>query len=165
MVKRMNPMSLQNRTIIVTGAGQGIGRAVSMVAQLVGRFGAVHGLVNNAGITWPAMIKKMTLDQRNDVVRVNQPDHFLCIRAVGRQMLEQAEAEVTSPGTIVNVSSNAGRKGSIWADQLQRHEVGPHRDDDERDPRVVAARRAHQFCLFRTHRDADDRNCARRPLP
>jgi 3-oxoacyl-[acyl-carrier protein] reductase len=84
-----------------------------MVAQLVGRFGAVHGLVNNAGITWPAMIKKMTLDQWNDVVRVNQTDDFSCLRAVGRQMLEQVEAEVTSLGTIVNVSSNAGRKGSI----------------------------------------------------
>jgi 3-oxoacyl-[acyl-carrier protein] reductase len=36
MVKRMNPMSLQNRTTIVTGAGQGIGRAVSMLALDLG---------------------------------------------------------------------------------------------------------------------------------
>lgn len=155
-----NPMSLHNRTIIVTGAGQGIGRAVSMlaldlganlvavdrnkdgiesivaeqgadrvlavagdvtdesfvssmVAQSVERFGAVHGLVNNAGVTRPGMIKKMTLDQWNDVVRVNQTGAFLCLQAAGRQMLKQAEAGVASPGTIVNVSSNAGRKGSI----------------------------------------------------
>jgi 3-oxoacyl-[acyl-carrier protein] reductase len=156
----MNPMSLQDRAIIVTGAGQGIGRAVSMLAlelganviavdrnkegiesivaekggdrvlaiagdvtdaafvssmvdQTVERFGAVHGLVNNAGVTRPAMIKKMTLDQWNDVVKVNQTGAFLCLQAVGRQMLKQAEAGAATPGSIVNVSSNAGRKGSI----------------------------------------------------
>jgi 3-oxoacyl-[acyl-carrier protein] reductase len=155
-----NPMSLQDRTILVTGAGQGIGRAVSllalelganlaavdrntegvesiassvhgarvlpltgdiadptfverMVKESVARFGAVHGLVNNAGITRPAMIKKMTLEQWNDVLRVNQTGAFLCLQAVGCQMLKQAEGGSRAPGAIVNVSSNAGRRGSI----------------------------------------------------
>jgi len=156
----LNPMSLQDRAIIVTGAGQGIGRAVSLLALELGahviavdrnqsaveslaaeapgnrvlplagdvsdpifvdammqatltRHAAVHGLVNNAGITRPAMIKKMTLDQWNEVLKVNQTGAFLCLQAAGRQMLIQAEAGVASPGAIVNVSSNAGRHGSI----------------------------------------------------
>ena len=37
--------------------------AQAVVEQGVARFGAVHGLVNNAGVTRPAMIEKMTLDQ------------------------------------------------------------------------------------------------------
>ena len=103
-------VSLEGRTIVVTGAGQGIGKALvelsialganvvaldlnaetlqaalaplpqervlavvgsvvdadlaaQAVADAVARFGAVHGLVNNAGITRPAMIDKMTARQ------------------------------------------------------------------------------------------------------
>jgi 3-oxoacyl-[acyl-carrier protein] reductase len=84
-----------------------------MVSMAVDRFGAVHGLVNNAGITRPAMIKNMSLEDWNSVIHVNQTAAFLCLQAVGRQMLVQAEAGIHKPGAIVNVSSNAGRKGSI----------------------------------------------------
>ncbi|HMN80020.1 MAG TPA: SDR family NAD(P)-dependent oxidoreductase, partial [Burkholderiaceae bacterium] len=102
-----NIVSLEGRTVIVTGAAQGIGRAIgelvvelggnlvavdlngdglstalqalpegrvltqvgnvadpafaqAAVEQAVQRFGAVHGLVNNAGIIRPAMIEKMS---------------------------------------------------------------------------------------------------------
>src|SRR4051812_43919270 len=112
-----NPMRLNGRTIIVTGAAQGVGQAVaqcvlslggnvvaidmneagltslvsgpagervlavtgdvskedfaqSAVGQSVSRFGAVHGLVNNAGIVRAAMIEKMTLAQWQQVVDV-----------------------------------------------------------------------------------------------
>lgn len=156
----INPMSLQGKTIIVTGAGQGIGRATAelaldlganvaavdlrpeglealvardgearvlaltgdvtdpafvqgMVARTAERFGQVNGLVNNAGISRAAMINKMTLDQWEAVIRVNQTAAFLCLQAVGIQMLAQAEAGDPTPGSIINVSSNAGRRGSI----------------------------------------------------
>ena len=156
----VNPMSLADRTVIVTGAGQGIGRAVAdLVIQLggnavvvdmnvavleeaksafpegkvltvdgdisdeatvlavvdaaVAKFGAVHGLVNNAGITRPAMIEKMTFDQWNQVIAVHLTGAFLCTQAVGRHMISRAKAGEANPGAIVNVSSDAGVQGTI----------------------------------------------------
>ncbi len=155
-----NPMSLENRTILVTGAAQGIGRAVAelcvelggrvavadmngeavqdlaatlgpdrarayvgnvaeagfvqdMVADIANAFDGIHGLVNNAGIIRPAMIDKMPVAQWQEVIDVNLTGVFLCLQAVGRHMLERAKDGESDPGRIVNVSSDAGRRGTI----------------------------------------------------
>jgi 3-oxoacyl-[acyl-carrier protein] reductase len=156
----INPMSLSERTVIVTGAAQGIGLGVarlvvalggnaviadmnsdaleaavgtlpsanalgvqakvsdeesvqSLVEQAVTRFGAVHGLVNNAGISRPAMIDKMTREQWNAVLAVHLEGAFLCTQAVGRHMIARAKAGEGNPGSIVNISSDAGVQGTI----------------------------------------------------
>jgi 3-oxoacyl-[acyl-carrier protein] reductase len=155
----INPMSLDGRVVVVTGAGQGIGRAVSdlcialggsvagvdlnaegleaaakehgdrflplvgsvtdqavvadCVAKTVEKFGAIHGLVNNAGITRPAMINKMTDQQWSQVIDVHLNGAFYFTQAVGKQMLAQAKAGMAAPGAIVNISSDAGRRGSV----------------------------------------------------
>jgi 3-oxoacyl-[acyl-carrier protein] reductase len=153
-------VSLQGRTVIVTGAAQGIGKAISELAvglggavvaldlngaalkaamkslpaervmtvtgsvvdadlaactveEAVKRFGAVHGLVNNAGITRPAMIEKMTVQQWQDVIDVHLTGAFYWLQAAGRHMVQRAKAGDKSGGSIVNISSDAGRKGSI----------------------------------------------------
>ena len=157
----MNPIvSLAGRTVIVTGAGQGIGKALvelsiglganivavdlngetlaatvaplpadrvlavqgsvadpavadRAVADALARFGAVHGLVNNAGIIRPAMIDKMTDQQWQDVIDVHLTGSFYWMRAVGRHLVERAKGGDKTGGSIVNISSDAGRKGSI----------------------------------------------------
>ncbi len=155
----MNPMSLAGRTIIVTGAGQGIGLAISKLAidlganvagvdmnaeslhmaaetfngrflalagnvadesfavdaveQTCAKFGAVHGLVNNAGIGRPAMIEKMTAQQWQQVLDVHLNGSFYFTQAVGRKMIARAKEGEARPGSIVYISSDAGRRGTI----------------------------------------------------
>jgi 3-oxoacyl-[acyl-carrier protein] reductase len=154
-----NIVTLENKTIVVTGAAQGIGRAIvelatalgarvaavdlkaaaiesyatgmngavlplegdvsdpafaeGAVARTIENLGPIHGLVNNAGIIRPAMIEKMTLQQWSDVMRVHLTGSFLWSQAVGRTMLERAKHGEKAPGAIVNISSDAGRAGSI----------------------------------------------------
>ena len=83
------------------------------VRDVKARIGDIHGLVNNAGITRPAMIEKMTLQQWSEVISVHLTGAFLWTQAVGRIMVAQGKAGRESAGSIVNISSDAGRAGSI----------------------------------------------------
>jgi 3-oxoacyl-[acyl-carrier protein] reductase len=83
------------------------------VSDVKARIGAIDGLVNNAGITRPAMIEKMTLQQWSEVITVHLTGAFLWTQAVGRIMVAQGKAGRESPGSIVNISSDAGRGGSV----------------------------------------------------
>ncbi|MEH6401931.1 MAG: SDR family NAD(P)-dependent oxidoreductase [Sneathiella sp.] len=155
-----NPMKLNGHNVVVTGAGQGIGEAVSrlivglggkailvdvqgdkvsslaeelgadntdvyvgsvadpgfvqkMVDDAVEKNGAIHGLVNNAGIVRAAMATKMPIDTWQQVIDVNLSGVFYCLQAVGRHMYQRAADGDTGPASIVNISSDAGRRGTI----------------------------------------------------
>src|SRR5262249_13180723 len=75
--------------------------------------GAVHGLVNNAGITRTAMIDKMSVEAWQAVIDVNLSGSFYFLQAVGRHMMTRAKAGDKAPGVIINISSDAGRRGTI----------------------------------------------------
>ncbi|MBA4759198.1 SDR family NAD(P)-dependent oxidoreductase [Sphingosinicella sp.] len=154
------PFQLQDRTYIVTGGAQGVGRALvefglscganvvmvdinqallddtaaqldhprlmavtadvaveadveAMVESTIARFGDVHGLINNAGIVRAAMAHDMGLATWQKVIDVNLTGAFLCLRAVGSRLIEKAERGDPNPGRIVNISSDAGRRGTI----------------------------------------------------
>jgi len=152
-----NLLTLTDRLIVVTGAAQGIGRAVATRAAALGarlvlidlngdgvrdvamtlgaehhvgsvadagfvqatvdvivrRHGVINGLFNNAGITRTAMIHKMSVADWQAVIDVNLTGVFLCLQAVGRHMIDSVESTPEAPRRIVNVSSIAGRRGTI----------------------------------------------------
>ncbi|MEQ9179738.1 MAG: SDR family NAD(P)-dependent oxidoreductase, partial [Nitratireductor sp.] len=85
----------------------------SAVDETVARHGALHGLVNNAGIVRAAMIAKMDRKTWQDVIDVNLSGVFYGLQAAGRHMLDRIENGDTSPASIVNISSDAGRRGTI----------------------------------------------------
>lgn len=185
-------MQLKDKVIIITGGGQGLGRAMAeylaaqgaqlalvdldqekldaavvacqgagtqarayicnvaneeqvtdMVAQVANDFGAIHGLVNNAGILRDGLtirvkdgeMSKMSLANWQAVIDVNLTGVFLCTREVAAKMIE-----LKTQGAIVNISSisRAGNMGQanysaakagvaadtvVWAKELARYGI------------------------------------------
>lgn len=153
-------MDLQGQNIIVTGAAQGVGRALTeallqyganvvmvdtngaaleafaatqaqgrvsvaagsvadeafvtrMVEDAVAHHGAVHGLVNNAGIVRAAMLEKMTLQEWQQVIDVHLTGAFLCLREVCKHMIARNKQGDPTPGCIINISSDTGKAGTV----------------------------------------------------
>lgn len=78
-----------------------------MVDDTIAAFGRVDVLFNNAGISKPAMLWKMTPEQWEEVIKINLTGTFNCLRAVAKPMIEQKS------GSIINVTSSAGLLGTI----------------------------------------------------
>lgn len=77
------------------------------VAKIEKELGPVDVLVNNAGITRDSTLRKMTLQQWNDVISTNLNSCFNLTRHIFPGMIER------NFGRIVNISSINGRKGQF----------------------------------------------------
>ena len=116
------------------------------VVATVEAFGAVNGLVNNAGIFRDALLVKkdrssgaittMSLEDWQAVIDVDLTGPFLCTREVAAWMVEHE----AGPGVIVNISSCSrhGNRGQsnysaakaglvadtkLWAEELARYQI------------------------------------------
>jgi len=80
----------------------------NLIAQVVGRFGRIDVLVNNAGIGPSQMMRtaESTLEDWDRVIAVNQSGVFYGMKYALQQMMVQ------EGGNIVNVASLAGLKAS-----------------------------------------------------
>jgi len=89
--------------------------AEQLVEKAVSEFGTVNVLINNAAVTRPAMIDKMTDDQWDLVVDVGMKGVFNCIQAVAPiyKARGKENPEALSNGKIINITSVAGLTGSI----------------------------------------------------
>lgn len=102
-----------DRITTFTGSVSDPGFVAATTNEILQRFGRIDGLVNCAGIIRPAMIEKMTLEQWNQVLEVHLTGSFLWLQAVGTHMVEASKSGRGSGGAIVNISSDAGRTGSV----------------------------------------------------
>jgi 3-oxoacyl-[acyl-carrier protein] reductase len=116
------------------------------VAATVSAFGAVNGLINNAGIFRDGLLVKkdratgavttMSLADWQAVIDVDLTGPFLCAREVAAAMVESD----SGPGVIVNISSCSrhGNRGQsnysaakaglvadtkLWAEELARYQI------------------------------------------
>lgn len=103
----------EDRILRISGDVSAHEFARQALARVVGAWGGVDCLANNAGVSRPAMIDKMTIEQWQKVLDVNLTGCFLFLQAVGSHLLERARAGERGHGSIVNVSSDAGKRGSI----------------------------------------------------
>lgn len=82
-------------------------QAQQVVDRTLAELGRVDILFNNAGISKPGMLWKLTEDQWDEVIGVNLKGTFNFMQAVTRPMMDQ------KCGSIINVTSSAGLLGTV----------------------------------------------------
>jgi 3-oxoacyl-[acyl-carrier protein] reductase len=81
--------------------------AQKLVEACVQNFGSIHIVVNNAGVSKPAMLHKMSVEVWDEVVNIQMRGPWLTIQAASKYFMEQ------NYGRIINVTSVAGVVGTI----------------------------------------------------
>lgn len=76
------------------------------VKDVIKQFSRIDILINNAGITKDRTLLKMSMEEWDDVIRINLTGVFTCTQAVVAHMKEQ------NYGRIISASSNVGLRGN-----------------------------------------------------
>lgn len=102
------------------------------VRDIVDKHGSIDILINNAGITRDATLKKMTDEQWQSVIDVNLTGVFYCTQVVSEVMAEQGSGSIANAASIVGLYGNFGQTNyvatksgiigmtKVWARELGR---------------------------------------------
>jgi 3-oxoacyl-[acyl-carrier protein] reductase len=83
------------------------GEAVDkLIDDVVAKWGKLHILVNNAGVTRDTLVPRMSDDDWDTVLNTNLRGAFLFLRAASRQMMSQRY------GRVINIASVSGLIGN-----------------------------------------------------
>jgi len=102
MIKKMG-----RKAVAVKGDVGQDADAQKIVETCVQNFGSIHIIANNAGISKPAMMHKMSVETWDEVVNVQMRGPWLMVKAASKYFMEQ------NYGRIINVTSVAGIVGTI----------------------------------------------------
>ena len=106
----------------------GVERAV---AQAKARFGKIDVLAHFAGITKDALASKMTLQQWDEVIRVNLTGSFIVAQAVAREMEDGGSIVLTSSrswlGNVGQSNYSASKGGVVSLARTLALELGKRR--------------------------------------
>jgi 3-oxoacyl-[acyl-carrier protein] reductase len=101
------------------------------VAQAKERFGKIDVLAHFAGITKDALASKMTLQQWDDVIRVNLTGSFIVAQAVAREMEDGGSIVLTSSrswlGNVGQANYSASKGGVVSLTRTLALELGKRR--------------------------------------
>src|SRR3989337_774757 len=81
----------------------------AMINETVAKLGAIHILVNNAGITRDALILRMKEEDWDAVISVNLKGVFNCTKAAVKHMSKQRYGRIINIASIVGEMGNAGQ--------------------------------------------------------
>ncbi len=85
------------------------GQVKALMDTALTRFGAIHILVNNAGITRDGLLLMMKEADFDAVIDANLKGTFLCMKAVARTMVKQRYGRIVNLSSVVGLHGNAGQ--------------------------------------------------------
>ncbi len=80
-----------------------------MVKKIKERFGAIDALVNNAGITKDGLLARMSEEQYDAVIAVNQKSVFNMMKPVCSVMMKQKYGAIVNMASVAGLYGNAGQ--------------------------------------------------------
>lgn len=83
--------------------------AQTVVDTTLSKFGSVHILVNNAGITRDTLLARMSEAQWDEVIANNLKSAFNYTKAVTRHMMQQREGRIINITSVIGLMGNAGQ--------------------------------------------------------
>ena len=131
---------LENKVAVITGGTAGIGAATALLFAAAGqgldiaydkvdtsdfegvkagmkkvydRYGKIDILINNAGITRDSTMKKMTVEQWQEVINVNLTGVFYCTKAVSEYMLAAGYGRIVNASSVVGLYGNFGQTNYV----------------------------------------------------
>jgi 3-oxoacyl-[acyl-carrier protein] reductase len=84
-------------------------RVQHTVQRVLEELGAIHGLVNNAGITRDGLLLRMSQEDWDAVVAVNLTGTFNFTRAVTKSMIRQKFGRIVNVTSVIGQMGNAGQ--------------------------------------------------------
>ncbi len=76
---------------------------------ILGSFGEIDGLVNNAGITKDQLLLRMKIDDFDSVLDTNLKGTFLCTKLAVKHMMKARKGSIVNITSVIGQSGNAGQ--------------------------------------------------------
>ncbi len=84
-------------------------QADQLLNDVIGEFGNLDVLVNNAGITQDNLLLRMNEEMWDRVINVNLKSCFNTVKAVTKQMMKQKSGSIINMTSVVGLKGNAGQ--------------------------------------------------------
>ena len=81
----------------------------SAIKNIQDEYGALYGLVNNAGITNDNLLMRMTDEQWLSVIETNLTSIYRVTKSIVKDMMKAREGRIVNIGSIVGMMGNAGQ--------------------------------------------------------
>ena len=85
------------------------GDCEEMIRQLIGEYGHIDVLVNNAGITRDNLLARMSSEEFDQVISLNLKGCFNTMRHLSRQFLKQKKGRIINVSSVTGITGNAGQ--------------------------------------------------------
>ncbi len=103
----------------------------ALVTRVLDDFGALHVLINNAGVTHDGLLARMKTEHWHKVIETNLSGVFHCCRAAAKPMLRQRYGRIINIGSVTGIRGQAGqcnyaaaKAGLIGFSKAYAREVG-----------------------------------------
>ena len=81
----------------------------SAIKNIQDEYGALYGLVNNAGVTNDNLLMRMTEEQWLSVIETNLTSIYRVTKSIIKDMMKAREGRIVNIGSIVGMMGNAGQ--------------------------------------------------------